>query len=357
VMLTRAAGKPHLATSHTGSNARAADLYWRWPPDLDLVVRGTAPARPAASVLPPRAATTMELDLLAQIAANPKDDDVRRVYADLLAERDSSRGEFITLQLATELDAAAGRRMRELERTHRRDWLGPLGALAAETEFERGFLARCTLGGPTTPFDAWAAALEPRARYELATCRALELSDNFPEAIAGELLAASNLPWLERLSIGEALVETLRRRVETLEIRSDRGPAAAAAVASTAVARLAPGELRIQVVDAIHFTAVLAAALPLAWTRPRSMQRFVVGSKRYEVVVTRDERDALSIITATAEAGHVRALVGRALPVALRGCAADRVTKVVVRAGEVNPAQLRALRQACAQLSAAVVIE
>jgi uncharacterized protein (TIGR02996 family) len=80
--------------------------------------------------------------LLAQIAADPEDDDLRRLYADVLLEAGDLRGELITLQLAGKLTAAQRKRERELLAAHAVEWLGELGPL-----FQRGGL-RYTRGLP-----------------------------------------------------------------------------------------------------------------------------------------------------------------------------------------------------------------
>jgi uncharacterized protein (TIGR02996 family) len=85
---------------------------------------------------------TTEVELLAQIYADPIADGPRLVYADFLQERGDPRGELIALQILHR-DTS---RERELLREHARTWLGPLADVIdlrpdAQTTFERGFLA------------------------------------------------------------------------------------------------------------------------------------------------------------------------------------------------------------------------
>jgi uncharacterized protein (TIGR02996 family) len=81
-----------------------------------------------------------EEDLLAAIYEHPDDDGPRLVYADWLQERDDPRGEFITLQLAGD-----AKRAKPLGNKHKKALLGPLAPIvAADVEFRRGFVAKCT---------------------------------------------------------------------------------------------------------------------------------------------------------------------------------------------------------------------
>jgi uncharacterized protein (TIGR02996 family) len=89
-----------------------------------------------------------EAAMLAAVWADPADDAPRLVYADYLQEQGDPRGEFIALQCAARLDAAGKARMRRLKQEHAHKWLGPLAPAILEaqtTEFERGFLAKCTV--------------------------------------------------------------------------------------------------------------------------------------------------------------------------------------------------------------------
>ena len=85
-----------------------------------------------------------EEELLAEIYANPDDDQPREVYADLLQQRNDPRGELIALQLTNREPA----RVAELVRTHAHAWLAPILPVLYldECQFERGFLSRVTLG-------------------------------------------------------------------------------------------------------------------------------------------------------------------------------------------------------------------
>src|SRR5688572_15720206 len=103
------------------------------------------------------------MDLRAQLRATPDDLELRRVYADVLTAQGDPRGEFITLQLlalAGPLDPRQRRRMRYLEDTYGKRWLGPLAPLAHRIEYAGGFLSRVTLGDEDTPETAWAAVAD-----------------------------------------------------------------------------------------------------------------------------------------------------------------------------------------------------
>src|SRR5947208_2415677 len=70
-----------------------------------------------------------EAQLLAAIHAHPGDDELRRVYADLLLERGDPRGELIVLQLRRAAGEASEREMeqeRALLKRYAKAWLGPL---------------------------------------------------------------------------------------------------------------------------------------------------------------------------------------------------------------------------------------
>ncbi|MFT3709203.1 MAG: TIGR02996 domain-containing protein [Archangium sp.] len=98
----------------------------------------------------------MSDEFLERIRAQPDDDRLREVYADLLLERGDVRGEFIALQLkrargqGTTVDL---RRERELLNTNWHTWAGPLAKALHrdESTFERGFLAHVTIPRVSTP--------------------------------------------------------------------------------------------------------------------------------------------------------------------------------------------------------------
>lgn len=96
---------------------------------------------PAAASKAARTSTRQAEELLAEIYANPDDDDLRRLYADLLLEGGDERGELITLQLLSEKSAAQKKRERELLAAHAVDWLGPLAPVFQRSglRYTRGF--------------------------------------------------------------------------------------------------------------------------------------------------------------------------------------------------------------------------
>ena len=99
---------------------------------------------PAREMLRGRVTTPAPLDrraleLLDQIAAEPRDDGPRRVLADHLLERNDPRGEYIALALSPAHDADAAALLAQ----HRWSWIKPLGAVVPGpcARFERGLLA------------------------------------------------------------------------------------------------------------------------------------------------------------------------------------------------------------------------
>jgi uncharacterized protein (TIGR02996 family) len=96
---------------------------------------------------PPKV-TADPAELLARVYADPADDAVRAVLADLLTERGDPRGEFISLQLArfgTKQEPSAAEK--KLQKTWERAWLGAIepAAMKNGVEFERGFASRVRL--------------------------------------------------------------------------------------------------------------------------------------------------------------------------------------------------------------------
>ncbi|WP_338872283.1 TIGR02996 domain-containing protein [Myxococcus stipitatus] len=86
-----------------------------------------------------RARSAMSRDaLLARIHEAPRDDDARKVLADVLLEQGDPLGEFIALQFMAEPDEA---RLESLLKQHRERWEAPLGPgiRPGSTRFERGF--------------------------------------------------------------------------------------------------------------------------------------------------------------------------------------------------------------------------
>src|SRR4051794_11262934 len=78
---------------------------------------------------------------LAAITEQPEQDLPRLVYADFLDDGgETARAEFIRLQCAAaQGDSARDRRIDELEKLHRDEWLAPLGRGVYHGAFRRGF--------------------------------------------------------------------------------------------------------------------------------------------------------------------------------------------------------------------------
>jgi uncharacterized protein (TIGR02996 family) len=129
----------------------------------------------AEAAKPPGAADAETL--LAQVLANPDDDEARAVLADVLLEAGHPRGELISLQLeATRrpLTPAEEKRERHILKTARGELLGPLDAvLKPGCTFSRGFLSRAALKQGNSR--ALASAIEKTVGHPLwATVEHLE---------------------------------------------------------------------------------------------------------------------------------------------------------------------------------------
>jgi len=138
--------------------------------------------------------------LLAAILAEPDNDEARRIYADLLAERGEPRGDFIHLELA--LDGRLSIRKRallaprrdELYAAHRKRWF-PYAGLGLRTR--HGFLH--AVKGPFKAVKAAGSKLfaaEPVTEVELT---------GVDEDTIEPLLAARWLPRLRRLTLRGAI--------------------------------------------------------------------------------------------------------------------------------------------------------
>jgi uncharacterized protein (TIGR02996 family) len=145
-------------------------------------------------------------ELLAAIHANPADDALRQVYADVLGERGDPRGDFITMQLARSGRAPTNEeRDRELELlgTHVLDWLADVATTVERpamvcvgptgdnpVRFERGFLTGLLMSGD-------ASAIAAIGNHpNLATVEELRLL-----ATGEQVLATADLPALTSLSL------------------------------------------------------------------------------------------------------------------------------------------------------------
>lgn len=80
-------------------------------------------------------------DLFAHVYEDPFDLSRRHVLADALQELSEPRGEFIALQLGRRDE----KRQRALLKAHRKEWLGPFAAYAADARFEDGFVTELEL--------------------------------------------------------------------------------------------------------------------------------------------------------------------------------------------------------------------
>lgn len=110
----------------------------------------------AALDAPSPASATDVPALFARVFAEPADDTLRALLADVLLSRGDPRGEFISLQLARG-DAAPTKRERQLEAQWTDAWLGPLAKCFRKgVVFRRGFPAEGAYeksGDPSWP--AW----------------------------------------------------------------------------------------------------------------------------------------------------------------------------------------------------------
>lgn len=154
------------------------------------------------------------LDLLPQIRANPDDDALRAVYADLLLAEGDPRGELITVELALAArpDAQLFARRTELRAAHAMRWW-QLGAWQVYTR--RGFPARVTLNR-YAQLPAWLAH-EPVDEVQLLLLRTTDLDALFaaPElARCRRLILVNAAPaWLDAL-----IACPLANALESLEL-------------------------------------------------------------------------------------------------------------------------------------------
>ena len=93
--------------------------------------------------LPPAPAHTDEVArLIETICADPDDDDLRLVLADLLTSQGDPRGEFISYQIAAEttVNHEATARADELLALHELAWLAPLPIQVVSWSFRKGLI-------------------------------------------------------------------------------------------------------------------------------------------------------------------------------------------------------------------------
>jgi uncharacterized protein (TIGR02996 family) len=294
---------------------------------------------------------TIEDELLAQITAEPRNDEPRRIYADLLVERGDPRGEFVALQLAaadSPLDERGARRMRELEREHARAWLGPLAAIVDKPRFERGFLTRALLGSARTPPGAWQIALDPRSRTELASLSEVELADSIPFEAMDTLLAA--MPSLTRLVIGTRQLLGFERRVSVLGVRVDGAPAARVAIESVPAGEHAPDEVRLVTAGLEELERVVATALSLGRLLAPTTHRIGFEAGGATIVARRDDAGHFTILDVTATKATIRRLSVFTLPFVLDAVRDHALTRLAVD-GPLEPRDMRAIERACTRFA------
>jgi uncharacterized protein (TIGR02996 family) len=143
--------------------------------------------------------------LLADIKANPEDDNLRLILADWLEEQGDPRSEFLRLQCRLarlEQDdpdrEALAVRIWEVARSHQAGWLGPLQALGPCCRFERGLIhLACDVNTLLGPEMAAAAAADNFAWME-----GLELDlGNAEQDILARALASADLARFSALSL------------------------------------------------------------------------------------------------------------------------------------------------------------
>ncbi|MFO0552751.1 MAG: TIGR02996 domain-containing protein [Polyangiaceae bacterium] len=172
--------------------------------------------------------TRDEASLLAEIHANPSDDEPRLVYADLLIERGDPRGELIRLQCARALTAEPpSRREKELVSKFGRAWLSDLesAVLKDGLAYERGFLAACRYGWSRTTAHVADATFIGDPRW--STLHTLDLSSCHRGGVGAQLAAHPVMRSLSTLvgayaAVVSALVDAGNTTVRTLETRTYR---------------------------------------------------------------------------------------------------------------------------------------
>lgn len=161
-----------------------------------------------------------EEKLLADVLANPDDDEPRLAYASYYEKRGDIRGEFIRLQIramqmrresnySNLLSLGPTTRAREILKIHGDEWLRPFFYLVNEPRFYRGFLEGVTF--TVTKFLAFAPEL-----YKFAPIRHVD----FEKITAAEMTRLARSPLLTPLvslwlnkgdEIGDEEVEILAR--------------------------------------------------------------------------------------------------------------------------------------------------
>lgn len=179
------------------------------------------------------AGSRSDAEFLAAIHAAPDDDDLRRVFADVLSERGDVRGELVASQLAPGESPARAAREKAWIEAHGAAWAGPLDAWLEQKGrvFERGFLGKgrlrpigarrlpevlaapewSTVRALTVPFGLWD---ELEAIVASPTLRGLRALDDLPAMIlpaVGRARAAGHLPRLEALSFHAGTFDQLDR--------------------------------------------------------------------------------------------------------------------------------------------------
>ncbi|MFN0061333.1 MAG: hypothetical protein ACKVPX_02270 [Myxococcaceae bacterium] len=153
-----------------------------------------------------------ELRLLAEVYAEPSNDEPRERYAAWLTQRGDPRGEFISLSLRR----ARGKVLKKEEKAaeklltkHRTEWLGPLAPTveAKECLFERGFLQSVFLSGDIRREPDWKTLYQtPQA----STVTALKCY--WPTEHGLKFLTNPHLKSLERLTLREETLLALGTR-------------------------------------------------------------------------------------------------------------------------------------------------
>jgi uncharacterized protein (TIGR02996 family) len=181
-----------------------------------------SPASPgdAAGAAPARREDDHADRLLEAILADPDNDDARRIYADLLAQANDPRGEFILIDLALDgplsirkREQLAGRR-RELYKAHARRWF-PYALAGMRTR--HGFLQ--AVKGTLKQVKAAGSKL-----FAAEPVTEVELTDAEEEDFIEPLLAARWLPRVRRLilrgSVGDDGFAQLCASAATASLRA-----------------------------------------------------------------------------------------------------------------------------------------
>lgn len=175
---------------------------------LELALSNEKPEAKAASK-PKSSGPTSEADFLRWLAEAPADRSRRHAFADWLQEQGNPRGEFMALQLSSNLEPKAQKRMAALQKKHERDWL------RAFWKSKRNGSIRFQ-GGVLTGIDLvhWGPAgnAPPPDEPQLATLERLWIDGGASEALR-ELIASPLLGAVRDFAVPAVMLDAVPKKL------------------------------------------------------------------------------------------------------------------------------------------------